>query len=293
MSTIRKQSLISSVIVYAGFALGFVNIYLFTRQGGFSKEQYGLISSFIAFGSVLLAFAGFGVQAYIGKFFPYYKAHLKLKENDQFAWALLLPLLGFGLIWMLSPYVKGFFIRIFDNSPELVKYYSWLFPFALGYMLFIILEAFAWMQGRSILSNFLKELLHRFFITMLIACISLQLIKSFDSFVHLFSFTYILLAIALVFFLYRRKQLHLTLKPSKVTRRFRGKIATLAAFTWSSSIIFNLAGVFDTIVIAAVLPDGHGAGRIIYPRTNPFRFDTGTATRCCICICGSTFRSMA
>ncbi len=35
MSQIRKQSIISSVVVYIGFALGFFNIYLFTRSGGF------------------------------------------------------------------------------------------------------------------------------------------------------------------------------------------------------------------------------------------------------------------
>ncbi|RYY38898.1 MAG: lipopolysaccharide biosynthesis protein [Chitinophagaceae bacterium] len=256
MSSIRKQSLISSVIVYAGFALGFLNIYLFTREGGFTREQYGLISSFIAFASVLLAFSGFGVQAYIGKFFPYYNAHLQTRDNDQAAWALMAPLAGFGIIWALSPLLKGFFTRIFNNSPELVTYYDWLFPFALGYTFFVILEAFGWMLGRSILTNFYKELFHRFLILVLIACIYLGLIKQFHQFVHLFAFSYIFITLLLGWTLFRRGQLNLTFRQSKVTRRYRHKILTLAAFTWSSSIIFNLAGVFDTIVIAAVLPDG-------------------------------------
>ncbi|MBI3882851.1 MAG: hypothetical protein HY305_01140, partial [Sphingobacteriales bacterium] len=47
MSQIRRQSIISSVVVYFGFALGFLNTYLFAREGGFSKEEYGLTGIFI------------------------------------------------------------------------------------------------------------------------------------------------------------------------------------------------------------------------------------------------------
>jgi len=48
MSDIRRQSIISSFVVYFGFALGFLNTYLFAREGGFTKEQYGLTGLFIA-----------------------------------------------------------------------------------------------------------------------------------------------------------------------------------------------------------------------------------------------------
>jgi hypothetical protein len=60
MSTIRRQSVISSVMVYAGFALGFLNTYLFTRQGGFTKEQFGLTAMFVAIGHMMYSVASVG-----------------------------------------------------------------------------------------------------------------------------------------------------------------------------------------------------------------------------------------
>ena len=76
MSTIRRQSIISSAIVYFGFALGFLNTYLFTREGGFSPAQYGLTGAFIAIANIMYSFANLGMQAYIYKFFPYYDDNL-------------------------------------------------------------------------------------------------------------------------------------------------------------------------------------------------------------------------
>src|SRR5215217_2436163 len=102
MSTIRRQSIISSFVVYFGFALGFFNTYLFTRQGGFTKEEYGLTAVFIAIAQLMFSISNVGMSAYITKFFPYYKAHVPDEKNDQLAWALLLPCLGFGIVLLIG-----------------------------------------------------------------------------------------------------------------------------------------------------------------------------------------------
>ena len=84
MSTIRKQSIISSFVVYIGFALGFLNMYLFTREGsGLTKEQYGLTNTFIAIANIMFAIAGLGMPSYIVKFFPYYRSHLPDKKTTS------------------------------------------------------------------------------------------------------------------------------------------------------------------------------------------------------------------
>src|SRR5260221_10259595 len=95
MSTIRRQSIISSGIVYFGFALGFLNTYLFTREGGFTEEQYGLTGTFIAIANIMYSFANLGMQAYIFKFYPYYKDNLPTHKNDMMTWALSISFIGF------------------------------------------------------------------------------------------------------------------------------------------------------------------------------------------------------
>src|SRR3954465_4460013 len=102
MSTIRRQSIISSLVVYFGFVLGFLNTYLFTREGGFTKEQYGLTAVFIAIAQLMYAISNVGMASYLTKFFPYYKAHLPDKKNDQLTWALLLPCVGFILVVVIG-----------------------------------------------------------------------------------------------------------------------------------------------------------------------------------------------
>ena len=62
MSNIRRQSIISSVIVYFGFALGLVNTYLYTKEGHFTESQYGLVSTFIAIANIMLSFANLGLS---------------------------------------------------------------------------------------------------------------------------------------------------------------------------------------------------------------------------------------
>lgn len=263
MSTIRKQSIISSVIVYFGFALGFLNTYLFTRQGGFTKEQYGLTGIFIAIGSIMFSVANFGTTAYIAKFFPYYRSHLPKEKNDQLTWALLFSGLGFLIVLAAGLAFKDILIdRIFNNSPELLQYYYWTFPFGLGYTFFMIMESYAWQHRQAVLSNFLKEVLFRLFVTTLILLTSYHIIKRFDTFVSIYSFLYLGLVLVMLLYFYNRKELTLTLTVSKVTRKFRKKIITLASFFWGGGLVYNIANVFDTIIIAAVMPNGMAAAGI-------------------------------
>jgi O-antigen/teichoic acid export membrane protein len=263
MSTIRRQSIISSFVVYIGFALGFLNTYLFTRQGGFKPEQFGLTAIFVAVAQLMYAVASLGMPAFIMKFFPYYKAHLPDKKNDQLTIALSVPFLGFLLVIALGLVFKGPLIsKIFNNSPELLQYYWWLFPFGLGYTLFMVLDMYAWQVNKAILSNVLKEVAFRAIVTALILLTMFGLIMQFNTFIGLYSFAYVALLLFLFGYLGRKGLLHFTLQISKVTKRFRKKIFAQIGFVWTGTLIFSLASVIDTIFIAAILPNGVGAAGI-------------------------------
>ncbi|HTM93637.1 MAG TPA: polysaccharide biosynthesis C-terminal domain-containing protein, partial [Flavisolibacter sp.] len=68
--------------------------------------------------------------------------------------------------------------------------------------------------------------------------------------------TYLAIATILIIFFIRKKDLHFTFSISTVTRRFRKKIIQLASYVWGGGMLFNIASVFDSIVIAAVMPNG-------------------------------------
>lgn len=263
MSQIRRQSIISSLMVYFGFALGFLNTYLFTREGGFSKEQYGLTGIFIAIGTLMFSLANFGMPAYIGKFYPYYNDNLERKQNDMLSWALLVSLIGFCFVTLGGLYFRDLVIKKFGNSPDLIKYYYWIFPFGLGLTLFGILESFAWQLKKAIVTNFLREVLFRLFTTLLIVLTFIGLVTDFDLFIKIYSFTYLGIAAVMLIFLVVKGYIRITFKVSRVTKKFLKKILLLIAFVYGGSLVFTLSTVFDSLVIASVVKDGL-AGVAIY-----------------------------
>lgn len=257
MSTVRRQSIISSVVIYSGFALGLFNTYLFTRKGGFTEAQYGLTGIFIAVANIMYAISSMGMAGYISKFFPYYETNLKKQKNDMLAWAFLLPTVGFLLVIIAGIAFKSVLIdKIFANSPELPNYYYWMFPFGFGFTIFMIIEAYAWQKRKAVLSNFSREVLFRFFTTALILLTVWGVIKSFDLFIKLFSFLYILLALVLLLYFVAKKNAYFVFRKSNVTKKYFKKIVTLCSFVWGGGLVYIIANVFDTIVIAAVLPNG-------------------------------------
>ena len=255
MSQIRKQSIISTVFVYAGFFIGFINTYLFTRQGSpFSTSEYGLTGIFIAVGNLMFAFANLGMISTVYKFHPYYNDNLPKKKNDLITWALVVSLIGFCFVILAGIIFKNLVIQKFGaNSPEFVQYYFWVFPFGLSILLFSIFEVFAWNIRKSIFTTFLREFLFRILTTILIFLLSFKLINSFDIFIKLYSLTYGIVAAVLLVYLIWTKELHFTFTISRVTKKFYKKIASLASLIYLGGAVLMIAQFIDTIVIMSVL----------------------------------------
>lgn len=257
MSSIRKQSILSSIVVYIGFFFGLLNTYLFTREGGFTKEEYGLTGIFIAIANVFFAASQLGMTAYIYKFYPYYNDNLPKKKNDILSIALLVSLIGYCLVIVAGILLKDIVIRKYGaNSPALVSYYYWIFPFGLGLTLFSITEAYAWQLKKSVFTNFLREVLFRLLTTFLIILWLLGIVKNFDLFIKIYSFTYLGIALILIIYLIKNGTFHITFSISIVSKKFFRKILTLCSFIYGGTLVFTVSSVFDTIVIASVLKDG-------------------------------------
>ena len=253
--SIRRQSIISSFIVYIGLVLGLLNTYLYAK--GFSEAQYGLIGTFQAFATIMLSFSNVGLTYYIGKFFPYYNDNLPPEKNDMNTLSLVTSITAFAFV-MISGFVfKGFVVQKYNtHSPEVVYYYSWLFPYGFGLSIYSILEAFAWQLRKPVVTSFLKEILWRLFATVLIVLTLTHVIKDFDLFIKIYAFTYIGIALTLFIYLVATRKMHLTFSISRVTKKFFKKIIRVTFFVWSGSLVLNIAQVFDTLVIGAVVSSG-------------------------------------
>ena len=254
MSTIRKQSIYSTLVIYGGFIIGLVNTYLFTRKGIFTEEEFGLYNVFIAIALLLAALGNMGAPYFIYKFFPYYKDRAGKNQNDQLSLALLLGVAGFILIVVGGQLCQPIIIRKYaTNSPLLIYYFNWIFPLAGGLLLFNILESWSWQQHLSVKSNFLKEGVWRLYILLLIIGFMVDPSHSFARFIQLFAFSYPLIAFLLILLLIRKNKLPLTVTFTPLTKRLKKPILNYTSFTYLGTLVFVIAQVFDSILIPSVL----------------------------------------
>lgn len=254
MGNIRKQTIISSLLIYLGFLIGALNIYMYTRigAGSFSPEQYALTRVFFDFSQIMLAFGSLGLIPVIYKFYPYYSDNLERNKIDMMSWALLISLLGIVLVLLVGHYGKPIFVRKYtEKSPLLIDYYFWLFPCFIGLVLFSITESLSWALHKSVLSNFLKETLMRIITTVLIFLFFFGLI-SFDVFIYLFSLQYIVIFIVLLVYLIRSGNLHFTFRISRVSKKFWKKMLSMQMLTLGGTSIVAVAATIDTLIIASV-----------------------------------------
>ena len=261
MGSLRKQTIISSTLVYIGFLVGLVNMYFYTtttpfffyKEGNiFTPSQYALTRIFFDFAQIMFAFGSLGVIPVIYKFYPYYKDNLPEKKIDLLSWALLASLLGFVWVLLGGWYFEPLFIRKFAARSQLVvDYYFWLFPFAMGMLFFSVIESFCWAVQRSVISNFLKETGLRLLTTVIILLYYCKII-SFPVFVYLFAFQYLAVFLVLLVYLWRRGHLHLTFRMSRVTRKFRKKLLGMQALIFGGTVIAAVAATIDSLIIASL-----------------------------------------
>lgn len=255
MSQIRKQSIISTVVVYGGLIIGFMNTYLFTRQGSFfTPVEYGLTVLFISVGNLMFAFASMGMISVVYKFYPYYDDNLPKKKNDLLTWTLLISFIGFLFVILAGYVFKDLVVRKFGgNSPLFLPYYRWIFPFGFSILLFNILEVFAWQIRKSVFTTFLKEVMFKLLTLTLIFLVSYNFIRDFDGFIKFYSLTYGVTALILLAFLIRKDAFNITFTISKVTKRFYKKMLSMATLTYLGSVVFMIAQFIGTLIIASLL----------------------------------------
>lgn len=253
MANIRKQAITSSILLYIGFIIGAINIYLYTKNGTFTEAQFGLTRLFFDFSTNIYAFASLGAISVIYKFYPYYKDNLPDKENDLVTWVLCAALIGFVLVLGIGIIYQPFMIRKFSRGSQLfLDYYFWIFPFGLGLLLFTVLESLAWVMQKTVITNFLKETVLRIFTSALIALYYFKLV-SFTIFIYLFSGLYLAIFLILLIYIVRQKRFYLCFKVSRVTKKFWKKMLWMQGLMFSGVIIGALGQTVDGIFIGGLV----------------------------------------
>lgn len=247
---IRKQSLVSSVFTYLGFAIGAFNILvLFPRY--FTPEQFGLTRILLDVAMLLSTICTLGSIPIVLKFFPFYQRNTPREKNDLPWLTLGLVTLGCLIMVVTLPWLKPWIIRKFGSkSPLFVDYFDLLYPFTITLAYFSVMEAFAWSLRRTILSNVLKEFAFRLLTTVLIFLFIAGVMK-YDQFITFYAWIFLLPVVIFLVMMFREHMLVPVSRPSAVTRRIKYKILSFGGFLFAGAVLNIIARTNDTIILAS------------------------------------------
>ena len=251
MSEIRKKGLLSAFWIYIGFAIGALNTFLFARNGFFNPQDYGLATGLIQIGLLLSSFSALGSYGLLLKFFPYYNRRLAENKNDLLSVTLIIATAGFIIVAIVGIFAQPVIIKKFGgNSPELVHYFYYSYLLASGFLLYSILEYQGWNLKLQLFTNILKEVIIRIFVLLLIL-LKLVGILTFPQFLLLYCFQYLFIAALLLFYFIRNNKIHLALKISFVTIKFRKVIFKYLAYGFTGAVVNTLRTVMDILVLSS------------------------------------------
>lgn len=250
MGVVRTKSLISTIYTYLGFILGAINIYLMTKY--LTPAQNGLTRTLFDVSTLLTSVACLGVPTMVAKYYPHYKP-LPARKMDLLTLGFVIGGIGLILVFVASWLFQPLIIRKFSGkSPLLVQYFYLAYPLVFFFLGFQILEVHAWNQYKTILSNFMKEVVFRIFHTVLIVAFILGLIH-FNSFINIFGFTYAVTFCGLLFYFLYKKELPLGKFPSQMTKDLLPQMLKFTSFLFASNVITIISNTIDAILLSSMM----------------------------------------
>ena len=121
MNKILKQSFWSTIIIYIGVVLGFINsIFLFPKF--LSPDQIGLIRQIISASTILIPLATFGVSASYIKFYPTFRISKK-EKNEYFTFYFLIISISYLFIFSILNFLFDDIKNVFTEKSEILFQY--------------------------------------------------------------------------------------------------------------------------------------------------------------------------
>ncbi|HON51637.1 MAG TPA: polysaccharide biosynthesis C-terminal domain-containing protein [Bacteroidales bacterium] len=228
MGIVRKQSIIGSIWVYAGAALGFITSAILLPRY-FTQEQIGLLSLLVTYGVLFAQFASAGFLHTINRLFPYFRDDSK-RHNGFLFFALLVvsiaSIILIGIFYIVYP-------LIISNSSEqnnLFSHYAYLIiPLFIAIVYFNILDFYNKALFNATRGIFLKEIVLRICILLCIALYIFEYI-TFHAFVYSYIVSYIFILIYIIIAIFFDKQLHLQPDFSLLTKPMRKEIRNVSLY---------------------------------------------------------------
>ena len=238
MGILLKQSFWSSLIIYIGVLIGFINsLILFPKY--LKTEEIGLLRQIISAATLLLPLAAFGISGTSIKFYPEFSKDVKSK-NEFFSFQFLLTIIGLFLVLILTFIFNKELINFFSKKSELITdYFDIIFFILFLLTLSTIFESYLKSRMHIILPNFTNGVLNRIFTGFSVLLLSASIIN-FHEMIYLQVPIYSIGVLILIFYSYKKEKFTIDLNFIKI----KNKINSILNFN-----IYSLISGFGNIII--------------------------------------------
>jgi O-antigen/teichoic acid export membrane protein len=245
-----RQSILTSIVSYAGVAIGYVNLlYLYPRF--LNPEQIGLLRTIVDAALLLAPFAQGGLGQTILRFLPYFATN-KDKGRGFINLVLLLSVCGYGVFLLLFVAFRRPLLDFFSDNAAIVANYTLLIlVLTFIVMVITILEFYSRALMRLVFPSLVREVGLRFLQAVLVTLYFLGTID-FEQLLSGTVIIYLLAVGALVVYLAAGGHLGAGLTFRSITTARKKEIFSYSTLSLLTSGSMILVGKLDSLMVAGL-----------------------------------------
>lgn len=254
MGIVRKQAIGNSLVQYAGFAIGFVNV-TFLFPNIFTADQFGLTRIMVAVAAIYAQFSALGGNRMLVRFMPMFRT-ADNKNSGILLLGSLLSSVGFLLFTSIYLLFQDQILGLYkEQSALFINNYLLVVPLAFFMLGSLMLEAQLMGMFRTVFSNFQRHVLIRLLWLLDILLYHFGLVN-WETFLILFVYFYALNLAVLAIYLIARGGVSF-----KIPLRFRRKsllrpMGNYSMFSMLGGLSNFLVNRIDVIMVGFMTASG-------------------------------------
>lgn len=208
----------------------------------------GLRGVLLSVSMIFIQFAHLGTFRSLVKFFPFFN-RVGNEDNGLLGIGLLISFIGFLLLSTIMWIFKEPIIDSFSDQTNLFETYYWLiFPISFFLLYSRLFESYLQARSSIALAAFLKNVLHRIFVSVLLILLYYHYIDFFW-FISIFSFLHLTSILVFMGVLIYRQEFNVRINWDFFNRRFRKVFYNFSAYSIVSNVSAGLINKIDALMI--------------------------------------------
>lgn len=250
MGIVIRQSILTSIVSYAGIAIGYVNLlYLYPRF--LDPEQIGLLRTVVDAALLLAPFAQVGLAQSILRYYPHFSTSRR-RGQGFINFILLLSLVGYGIFLLIFFTFRNSLLSFFeDNAAVVSEFTALILVLTFIVMAMTLMEYYCRSLMKFVFPSLVREVGLRLLQGILVALYFLKVLD-FRQLLTGSVLIYLLGLVALIIYLALQGHLGTSLVYRSISPGKRKEIlaySTLGLVTSGSMIII---GKLDSLMVSAL-----------------------------------------